>query len=88
MDKYDQPAGLIEGSPGLFYGISGAVTTVGFTITPQGSMTILTSFPSGYHFGSLFAAGPNGRLYSSVQLRAGAQLTSIHKSESNHYGML
>jgi len=67
MDKYDQPAGLVEGSQGLFYGIAGAYTTVGFSVTPQGSMTILASFPSGYNVQSLFAAGSNGRLYSTVE---------------------
>jgi len=67
MDKYDQPAGLVEGTPGVFYGIVGSVTTVGFSITPQGSMTVLTSFPSGDNVESLFVAGPNKRLYSSVE---------------------
>jgi hypothetical protein len=68
MDKYDQPAGLTEGSPGVFYGTAGSYSPVGFTITPQGAMTVVTQFPTGYHFGSLFCAAPNGRLYSTVQL--------------------
>ncbi len=68
MDKYDQPAGLVEGTPGLFYGVAGAYTTVGFSTTPQGSMTVLTSFPSGYNVQSLFAAASDGRLYSTVEL--------------------
>jgi uncharacterized repeat protein (TIGR03803 family) len=71
MDKYDQPVGLIEGSPGVFYGVAGASSTfVGFSVTPQGTKTILASFPSGYNIGSLFAAASNHRLYSSVQLSA------------------
>ena len=68
MDQYDQPAGFVEGSPSVFYGISGSVTTVGFSITPQGLMTILASFPSGQNIQSLFVAGSNGLFYSSVQL--------------------
>src|SRR5580700_10813230 len=68
MDQYNQPAGFVEGSPGVYYGISGSATTVGFSITPQGLMTILASFPSGHNVESLFVAGSNGRLYSSVEL--------------------
>jgi uncharacterized repeat protein (TIGR03803 family) len=69
MDKYDQPAGLTEGSPGVFYGIAGVSSTaVAFSVTPQGSKSVLASFPSGYNIGSLFVAASNDRLYSSVQL--------------------
>jgi uncharacterized repeat protein (TIGR03803 family) len=69
MDKYDQPAGLAEGSPGVFYGVAGASSTaVAFSVTPQGAKAVLTSFPSGYNIQSLFAAASNGRLYSTVEL--------------------
>jgi uncharacterized repeat protein (TIGR03803 family) len=67
MDKYDQPAGFVEGSPGVFYGISGSVTHVGFSITTQGLITILATFPSGHNVESLFVAGSNGRLYSTAE---------------------
>jgi uncharacterized repeat protein (TIGR03803 family) len=71
MDKYDQPAGLAEGSPGLFYGVAGASSTaVAFSVTSQGSKVVLTSFPGGRNIQSLFVAGSNGRLYSAVELGA------------------
>ena len=44
MDKHDQPAGLTEGAPGLFYGIAGSYTHVGFSVTTQGLLTILGKF--------------------------------------------
>jgi uncharacterized repeat protein (TIGR03803 family) len=66
MDQYDQPSGFTEGSPGLFYGIAGSYTTVGFTITPEGSMTILVSYPTGYSIFSLFMGGYDGRFYSAA----------------------
>ncbi|HUE01919.1 MAG TPA: choice-of-anchor tandem repeat GloVer-containing protein [Bryobacteraceae bacterium] len=68
MDKYDQPAGFVEGAPGVFYGTAGGYTHVGFSITPQGSMTVLASFPSGHNIVPTFVAGANGRLYSTVQI--------------------
>ena len=44
MEKYDQPAGFAEGSPGVFYGVAGSYTHVGFSVTSQGGMTVLASF--------------------------------------------
>lgn len=64
MYRYGQPVGLIEGSPGVFYSEASSGTTVIFSITTGGSMTILTSFPSGYQVGSLVQSGANGRFYS------------------------
>ncbi|MGO4879712.1 MAG: choice-of-anchor tandem repeat GloVer-containing protein [Bryobacteraceae bacterium] len=68
MEKYDQPAGFAEGSPGVFYGVAGSYTHVGFSVTSQGGMTVLASFPSGHNIQSLFAAASNNRLYSTVQV--------------------
>ncbi|MGA2135749.1 MAG: choice-of-anchor tandem repeat GloVer-containing protein [Bryobacteraceae bacterium] len=68
MDQYDQPSGFTEGAPGLLYGIVGSYTTVGFTITPSGQMTILASYPSGYSILSLFMGGADGRFYSAAAI--------------------
>ena len=67
MSRYDQPAGLTEGSPGTFYGVAGSSQTVTFSVTRQGTKTILSSFPSGYNLESIPVSGANGRLYSSYE---------------------
>lgn len=71
MSGYSQPAGLTEGSPGLFYGIAAIPGTGGeaaFSVTTQGVTTTVASFSSGYNVTSLIVSGPNNRLYSAVEL--------------------
>jgi uncharacterized repeat protein (TIGR03803 family) len=63
---YDQPGGLIEGSPGVFYSIAGSGPSVAFSVTSQGIQTILGSIPKGSLFTSLLVAGTDGRFYTSV----------------------
>jgi uncharacterized repeat protein (TIGR03803 family) len=62
---YNQPSRLIEGSPGVFYSIAGSGPSVAFSVTTQGSRTILANFPGGV-FQSLLVSAPNGRFYSSI----------------------
>jgi uncharacterized repeat protein (TIGR03803 family) len=62
---YGPGAGLIEGSPGVFYSTTGGGPSAAISVTSQGSMTILASFPGGF-FNSLLLSGPSGRFYSSL----------------------
>jgi hypothetical protein len=41
------PGGIVEGSPGLFYFATTSDSAI-LSITPQGTETVLTTFPSGY----------------------------------------
>jgi uncharacterized repeat protein (TIGR03803 family) len=51
---------------------------VGFTVTTQGTKTIITSFPSGYNLQSWFIGAANGRFYSAVEQGAApAEVFSI-----------
>jgi uncharacterized repeat protein (TIGR03803 family) len=62
---YNQPSGLIEGSPGVFYSIAGSDPGAAFSVTILGSRAILGTFSTGI-FQSLLLSGPNGRFYSSI----------------------
>jgi uncharacterized repeat protein (TIGR03803 family) len=66
MGNLDQPGGMVEGSPGVFYSEAGASTHAALSITPQGSKTILTTFQSPYQVISLLVSAANGRFYSSI----------------------
>lgn len=68
LDKYDQPSGLVEGSPGVFYSVAGSSIHAAFAVTSAGETTTLASFPSGYHIGSNLVGASNGRFYASVEL--------------------
>ena len=70
MQGYDQPGGLIEGSPGAFYSIAGSGPSIVFSITSRGMQTILGMIPNGPHFTSLLVGGPNGRFYTSFETGA------------------
>jgi uncharacterized repeat protein (TIGR03803 family) len=90
MNRYDQPAGLIEGSPGVFYGIAGSAQGVTFSVTTQGSITILSSFPSGDTLESVVMSAANGRFYSSVAQTPGLghlfSVTSVPGGEVTYPG--
>jgi uncharacterized repeat protein (TIGR03803 family) len=60
-----QPLGIIEGAPGLFYFESGAAVVL--AVTTQGAATTLTSFPNRYGVQSTpGTTAANGLVYSSV----------------------
>jgi len=63
MDRYDQPIGIIEGSPGVFYSESGNAV---LSVTTQGSKTILANFPNNAVLLSLAVAGSDGLFYSTI----------------------
>ncbi len=71
LNGYQQPGGIIEGSPGVFYSlasVAGTGTQLVFSITAQGSMATLASFPgSQENIQSLPVSGSNGRFYSVVE---------------------
>lgn len=64
LQQYFQPAGLLEGAPGVFYSLAGS--GVVFSVTSQGSATILGSFSTAFLLQSLLVSGPNRLFYSSV----------------------
>ncbi len=66
MSGLDQPAGVTEGSPGVFYSTSGAITGALLSLNLKGQKKVLESFPSGYAIESEVVSGANGRFYSSV----------------------
>ncbi len=65
IQGFDQPGGIFEGSPGVFYSISGSGPEVAFSITSSGVWTILGFVPNGENFQSLLVSGSNGRFYAS-----------------------
>ena len=66
LDQYSQPRGLIEGSPGVLYFVSGSKPQeAALSVTLQGSKVKLATF---YGFvQSILIAGADGRFYSSQQ---------------------
>ena len=76
---YDQPGGVIEGSPGVFYSIAGSGPSIAFSLTSQGSQTILGTFPNPSSFQSLLASGPNGRFYSTIYWGPGNYTSNISR---------
>lgn len=67
LNQLQVPVGLTEASPEIFYSIGGAATEAAFSITPQGSITILATFPNQYTALSQLVEGSNGRFYTSIE---------------------
>src|ERR1039457_5591556 len=65
VNQLQQPVGITEGSPGVFYSFGGSIQSV-FSVTTQGSKTVLASFPSGHNILAPLVSAANGRLYSAV----------------------
>ncbi len=81
LHRYNQPAGLIEGSPGVFYSITAADI---FSVTSQGTLTVLATFPIGDNISSLPVSGPDNRFYSAFQYStASAQIFSVDSSPNS-----
>jgi len=69
-----QPLGITEGTPGVFYSNSSALAI--FSVTKQGSATVLASFPDPPNtVESIPIAASNGLFYSSLTLAQGASYT-------------
>ncbi len=70
LGGYEQPGGLIEGSPGVFYSeasISG-YGDLAFSVTAQGATTTLATLQGNrVNIQSLLVSASNGRFYSSVE---------------------
>jgi uncharacterized repeat protein (TIGR03803 family) len=65
-NEHPAPLGMTEGSPGLFYLATGTHPAI-LSITPQGTETVLTSFPGGHEqMLSPGVSGANGRFYDAV----------------------
>ncbi|MGO4880755.1 MAG: choice-of-anchor tandem repeat GloVer-containing protein [Bryobacteraceae bacterium] len=71
LSGYDQPGGLLEGAPGIFYSeaaIPGSNIQLAFSLTTQGVTTTLASFQgSAVNIQSRLVSASNGRFYSSVE---------------------
>jgi len=65
VEGYQQPGGILEESPGVFYTTAAAPTVV-FSVTSAGSQTILGTFPTGPILQSPIVSGPNNRVYSAI----------------------
>jgi len=65
--SYSTPVSLTEGAPGVFYLVGGGSNNTAFSITTQGSKTILATFPAGTFVDGMLVSGANNRFYSTVQ---------------------
>jgi uncharacterized repeat protein (TIGR03803 family) len=61
------PAGLTEGSPGVFYTFAQGTYPVALSITSQGAKTLLAAFAKLYLLQSASVVAENGRLYSTIE---------------------
>jgi uncharacterized repeat protein (TIGR03803 family) len=68
MNNLDQPAGIVEGTPGVFYSVAGqSGPHVALSITVDGSTTTLATVRSPELIPSLLVSAANGRFYSSTE---------------------
>jgi uncharacterized repeat protein (TIGR03803 family) len=65
--RFGEVGAIIEGSPRVFYFNAGTNPSGILSITPQGTQSVLATFPSGDNIQSALASGANGRFYSSVE---------------------
>lgn len=76
MNNLDQPAGIVQGSPDVFYSEAGqSGPHVALSITAEGSQTALATVLSPGQIPSLLVSAANGRFYSSIE--QGAQLAHV-----------
>ena len=68
ISQVSVPVGLAEGSPGVFYSISSPQAA--FSVTTQGKLTILATFPNGTNITSPLVSSANGRFYSATNSQA------------------
>jgi hypothetical protein len=66
--QYQGANGLAEGEPGVFYvtAAGSGLTTAFYSVTAQGTGTVLSSMSPPAFFGAPPVTGPNGRIYSSL----------------------
>jgi uncharacterized repeat protein (TIGR03803 family) len=64
---YDQPGGIIEGEPGVFFSIAGGGPSIVFSVSSQGVQTVLGTIPKGPLFTSLVVSGANDRYYTTFE---------------------
>jgi uncharacterized repeat protein (TIGR03803 family) len=68
MNNLDQPAGIVQGSPDVFYSEAGqSGPHVALSITKEGSQTALATVLSPGQIPSLLVSAANGRFYSSIE---------------------
>ncbi len=64
LGGYGTPVGITEGSPDVFY--SYGSLPVAFSVTTDGKLTGLVSFPNGAAIVSPLISGPDGRFFSTL----------------------
>lgn len=68
LNDMDQPAGMIQGAPGVFYSEAGqSGPHVVLSITADGQKTTLASVQSPDQIPSLLVSAANGRFYSTIE---------------------
>jgi uncharacterized repeat protein (TIGR03803 family) len=68
VNNLDQPAGMVEGSPGVFYSEAGqSGPHAAISITAAGTTTTLATVRSPDQIPSLLVSAANGRFYSSIE---------------------
>lgn len=67
MSQYGQPSGITEGSPGVFYFNAGTAPPAVFSVTTQGTKTLLASLTTGQIIQNPPVSGADTRLYSAYQ---------------------
>jgi hypothetical protein len=72
FNQLGSPVGLVEGSPGVFFSLGAGDPQRVFTITPDGSRTVIATFTSSQSGGGPLVAGDDNRFYSTVEYPAHA----------------
>ena len=67
MSEWGPPLGLVEGTPGLFYSVGGSAQQAAFTITTEGTKTILTTFATSTYVQAALVSSDDQRFYSAVE---------------------
>src|SRR5580704_10473204 len=62
---YDEPGPLVEVSPGKFVGVAVSDDAVAFTLTSQGAVSTLYTFPLNAGPGQTVVQAINGRVYGT-----------------------
>jgi uncharacterized repeat protein (TIGR03803 family) len=78
LHQYDQPVGIIEGEPGVFYAITSEDV---FSVTSKGAITVLATVPNGTEVMSYVMSGPDNRFYSALGQNGVAQMFSVTQAE-------
>ena len=57
ISKFDEPVGMAEASPGLFFAMAGTTPPAVLSITAEGKKTVITTFPENDNLASVRRIG-------------------------------